>query len=82
MKAALKEAAHYRLARSRQAAHVAFDLLWKEKHMTRSEAYTWLAEQLGLPKDRTHMVLFDEAQCEKVCRVSAEKLLTFRTRPR
>lgn len=54
------------LARARMAAHDAFDPLWKEGHMTRSEAYAWLAEKLGIRKSDCHMVNFDQATCQQV----------------
>jgi len=38
--------------------------------MTRSEAYAWLAEQLDVAPADCHMVLFDEATCERVVRLA------------
>lgn len=54
------------LAKARMAAHDAFDALWKSGQMSRSEAYRWLAEQLGVSREDCHMVLFDEATCARV----------------
>lgn len=53
-------------ARARTAAHAAFDPLWQSGHFTRGVAYEWLASMMGLPVDLTHMVLFDEEQCQHV----------------
>lgn len=39
----------------RHRAHVAFDRIWRQGHMTRSQAYGWLAVQLGIPSDEAHM---------------------------
>lgn len=55
-----------KLAHMRQAAHRAFDPIWQSGDFTRSEAYTWLAAQLSIPKEKCHMVHFDEAMCQKV----------------
>ena len=60
------------LRHARSRAHAAFDVLWKTKKMRRSEAYLWLANQLGLPFERTHIGEFDEPMCtrvEEVCKV-------------
>lgn len=57
------------LARARIEAHGAFDVLWQSGHMTRSEAYQWLADQLGVSKSDCHMVNFDEATCDRVRRL-------------
>lgn len=54
------------LARARQAAHRAFDPLWQSGKMSRSDAYTELARRMGIPKEQAHMLLFDQAQCERV----------------
>ncbi len=51
------------LAKARIAAHSAFDVLWQNEYMTRSEAYEWLADQLGIPKQDCHMLYFDEETC-------------------
>lgn len=58
------------LAQARCAAHSAFDAIWKGGLMTRSEAYAWLAEQLDVAPADCHMVLFDEATCERVVRLA------------
>jgi hypothetical protein len=34
----------------RSKAHLAFDPIWKGGHMTRSEAYRWLARRMGSRK--------------------------------
>ncbi len=50
----------------RMEAHRVFDALWKSGHMTRTEAYRWLAAQLHLPEGRTHIGGFEMDQCQKV----------------
>ena len=48
------------------AAHAAFDPLWKSGQMSRSKAYSLLAQKMGLPKSETHIGMFDVEQCEAV----------------
>lgn len=57
------------LARARVAAHAAFDPLWLSGRMSRSDAYAELARRLGLPKEKTHMLLFDVEMCRRVVAV-------------
>lgn len=61
------------LRKAKQSAHAAFDPLWQSKKMRRSAAYKWLAEQLGLTQDQTHIGLFDQAQCMRVIEVCKER---------
>jgi hypothetical protein len=51
---------------ARVKAHKAFDTLWKSRHMTRDEAYTWLANRMNRPKLRTHISYFGTGQCMAV----------------
>lgn len=52
---------------ARMAAHAAFDKLWQGKiSPARSAAYLWLAEQLGIPYEDTHIAMFDVATCKRV----------------
>lgn len=68
---ALKAAPGSPLARSRVAAHDAFDPLWKSGTMSRRSAYDWLAIQLHLLVSACHMVLFDVTMCQRVVDVCA-----------
>lgn len=54
------------LAKARVQAHAAFDTKWKSGAMSRSNAYSWLARQMGLPKHECHMLQFSIEQCERV----------------
>lgn len=56
----------YCAKQARMAAHRAFDLLWKFDHMTRSEAYAWLAQVMGKTKAQAHILYFNEDECNKV----------------
>lgn len=50
----------------RKAAHAAFDVVWKGKHMTRTEAYKALAIYLGLSPSECHIKQFDVTTCRRV----------------
>jgi len=56
----------------KKAAHASFDPLWKDSRhgMKRSQAYKWLSEQMGIPKRKTHIGMFDIAQCKQVVTLS------------
>lgn len=70
-------------------AHEAFDPLWKrdrgvnpKRHrklmkrgvkMHRSEAYSWLARQMGLHLHETHIGMFDVEQCKRVVTICAQR---------
>lgn len=55
------------LRQLRMKAHAAFDPLWRGKSaMKRSDAYRWLAMNMGLLNERCHIGEFDEAQCLRV----------------
>ena len=50
-------------------AHGAFDPIWTNRKKKRSQAYKWLAEQMGLPEDETHIGMFDVEQCQQLDRI-------------
>lgn len=54
------------LRSAKQAAHAAFDPLWRGGAMRRREAYKWLAKELGIKPRDTHIGEFDQAQCRAV----------------
>lgn len=54
---------------ARGEAHAAFDPLWKSGAMSRSQAYKWLAMQMGLRPDDCHMEKFTVEQCRKVVEI-------------
>lgn len=65
--------ANAHLRRAKQAAHAAFDPLWKDGHMTRTAAYAWLRQALN--KNRpVHIGFMDETGCREVIAVSVAKL--------
>jgi hypothetical protein len=58
--------ANARLRQLRMQAHAAFDPYWKGKSMSRSKAYRWLADQLGVDVREAHIGGSDEEFCERV----------------
>ena len=65
-----------KLRKARNEAHYCFDKLWKEpaRIMKRNEAYGWLAKQLGIEKEKTHIAWFEIEQCKKVIELVKKKL--------
>ena len=65
------------LRRARAEAHDAFDVRWARKGprvrqgwtMTRTDAYLWLAKQLGLGYADCHIGSFDLATCRRVVEI-------------
>jgi hypothetical protein len=51
------------LAGLRIACHRAYDPLWEFEVMARTEMYRRLAQLMGLPPEKCHFGMFDEAQC-------------------
>ena len=54
------------LRQAKQAAHAAFDPLWRDNKKKRKAAYTWLAEQLGINVNDCHIGMFDVDMCRRV----------------
>ena len=59
--------ANAELRKARMAAHAAFDPKWKNGNMTRRDAYTWLADQLGY--EPVHIGESDIARCKRIVEV-------------
>lgn len=60
----------------RKEAHFWFDRIWKKptRITTRYNAYGYLAKKMGLPREETHIGMFEIEQCKKVIKFSKEKL--------
>lgn len=54
------------LKQAKMAAHEAFDPLWRNGSMKRSEAYKWLAAELAITAEECHIGMFDEDMCAAV----------------
>ena len=50
----------------RVEAHRVFDASWRSQHMSRTQAYKWLSQQLRIPIRLTHIGGFEMDQCQKV----------------
>lgn len=59
------------LARIR--AHDFFDRIWKEKRMSRSRAYAWMRQAMGLTEAEAHIGKFTAAQCEALVALIKER---------
>lgn len=51
---------------ARVSAHATFDRLWKERLMSRHEAYQWLRLTFKLAPGAAHIGQFDIAMCQQV----------------
>ena len=65
--------ANAELRRAKSRVHAAFDPLWKDKNMTRREAYVWLAGRLNIPVDDCHIGMFDVRTCDRAVSVIQER---------
>ena len=75
-KESLGRLANAELRKYKQAAHDVFDLIWKDNHINRTEAYTWLSQKLGIDRDFTHMGMFDVDQCKQVIELACHYLIS------
>lgn len=74
---ALGGLANAELRKAKQAAHAAFDPLWKGKMRrdnvpqgrARRAGYRWLADQMGIPFKRCHIGYMNLDECQKVVEV-------------
>jgi len=58
--------ANAELRREKRRAHEAFDPLWKSGEMPRTEAYQWLADQIGVSVVNCHIGMLDVDGCKAV----------------
>jgi hypothetical protein len=65
--------ANKELKKAKMSAHAAFDPLWKNGSMKRSDAYYWLSQKLGIHVKDCHIGMFDVDQCNKVVEVCRER---------
>ena len=64
------------LRKARNQAHTEFDKLWRgnTRILTRFNAYKWLAEEMDLKQEDTHIALFEIEQCKKVVELVKNRL--------
>lgn len=55
----------------KKAAHIAFDPLWKYGRFRghRNVAYGWLAQKMEIPVEKTHIGMFDVADCRRAIQI-------------
>ena len=72
--------ANEELRKARNLAHMYFDKLWrgKTRQDTRYNMYGWLAKKMNLPREETHIAMFEKEQCEKVVELAKERLKNVR----
>lgn len=65
------------LRKWKNAAHKAFDPLWQKGPFLgqRNAAYSWLAEQMKLPVEKTHIGMFDVEKCRKAISICNGKMM-------
>ena len=66
---ALGRLANAELRAAKHQAHEVFDRLWKERVISRHEAYRLLAEELNINPDYAHIGMLDVEQCNDVIRI-------------
>ena len=64
------------LRRARVLTHGLFDELWKGGAMSRNEAYSWLADKMGLQPDDCHIGRFTIEQCREAYRLAESEGIT------
>ncbi len=50
----------------RMETHQVFDGYWKQRGMSRTAAYRWLAKQMELPEGKAHIGGFEMDECQRV----------------
>lgn len=70
------------LRQYRKTAHYWFDQIWRKplRITTRYKAYGWLAEQLGISREYTHIGMFEKEECEETIRLSQERIEKYKKR--
>ena len=72
----LGDVANEILRLKRIEAHQVFDAYWQKQHISRTKAYQWLARELKLSEEETHIGGFEIDTCQRVidlCRAKMDK---------
>lgn len=64
-----KEKPGRELLRMRYEVHREFDPIWQNEIMGREETYYWLASQMNLPREDTHISKFNRKMCQQALEV-------------
>lgn len=67
-KQSLGRLANAELRRWKNNAHAVFDVIWKSRSLSRSDAYAKLAQVMGIEMHDCHIGMFDVEQCKTVVR--------------
>ena len=70
---ALGNVANEALRLKRIETHRVFDGFWRQRKMSRTRAYHWLAENMNLPAGKAHIGGFEMDQCQRVIDLCAEE---------
>ena len=60
------------LRAAKRQAHAAFDPIWREGLMSRTEAYAWLSRTLKIPGKECHIGMFSAETCQAVVEACAD----------
>lgn len=68
-----------KLRKAKMDAHAVFDTLWRhapknQRSTARKRAYAWLARELGLPPEDTHIGMMDVDTCMRVIELSRKRV--------
>lgn len=74
---ALGRLADANLRRLKLEAHEAFDPIWREGHISRTQAYDLMSSFFHLPPEQTHIGMFDEQMCREVIAFSNQVLKNY-----
>lgn len=66
--------ANKELREAKKRAHHYFDQLWMPNRNRRYKTYTWLSQQLDIPREITHIGMSDVEQCNKIAELSISQL--------
>lgn len=57
----------------RVETHQIFDAFWRQRNMSRTAAYKWLAAEMELPAGQVHIGGFEMDQCQRVIELCQEE---------
>lgn len=57
------------LRMKRMETHQVFDSFWKERGMSRTQGYKWMAKKLRLSEELAHIGGFEMDRCQKLIRL-------------
>lgn len=55
--------------KARSKAKAAFNRHWQSRGMNRKQGYIWLAEQLGIERQKCHIGWSDTEQCQRIIKI-------------